>query len=81
VPPAALALATWGDGKQRLPWAPFVCQWCGGLALLWLATGRMVALGYDAEAYLKTHAPVLWAQIEAARALRRGEEDDAQECP
>jgi hypothetical protein len=80
VVPAALALTTWGDGAQRLAWAPFVCLACGGLALFWLATGRMAALGYDEEQYLRTHAPALWAQIEAARAARRGE-GEGDPCP
>jgi hypothetical protein len=40
----------------------------------------MAALGYDEEAYLKTHAPVLWEKVEAARAALRGE-GETQEGP
>jgi hypothetical protein len=52
---------------QTLLWAPYLCQACGGLALVWLDTGRLVAIGPEHEAYLCAHAPILWDAITAAR--------------
>lgn len=71
VVPEALGLAAWGDGVQRLEYAPYLCQACGGLSLVWLETGRLMRLSSEHEAILREHNPALWEAITAARAAMR----------
>lgn len=66
--PARRVVLRWGAGQSWLACAPYLCQACGGLALVALATGRLLALGYNEEAYLRAHAPALWEVITTARA-------------
>jgi hypothetical protein len=72
---------TWGDGVQTLLWAPYVCQACGGLSLVWLETGRLFAVSFANERYLETNAPALWEKVVQARAARAASPPTAREAP
>jgi hypothetical protein len=67
----------WGTGQQTLPYAAFVCLACGGLAILWLDTGRLAALAPEYEALLEARAPALWERVVAVRSRLDMEDDDA----
>jgi hypothetical protein len=76
-----VGIARWGDGVQQLEVAPYLCQACGGLSLVWLETGRLMGLGSEHEALLAEHNPALWEAIEAARAASTPTSREEPPCP
>jgi hypothetical protein len=80
VRPQRLEQVPWGDGRQRLAQAPFVCQSCGALALIDLATGVLLAVPDAAWQVVKERNPRLWQALTQARARLRHAREGLGHC-
>jgi hypothetical protein len=72
--PAELQARPWGERPEEAPafaYLPFICDQCGALALIDMATGELFPADEDIRAILRRN-PVLWAAIETAQAKARG---------
>jgi len=72
--PDRLEMVPWGDGVQAQPVAPFLCQACGGLALIVLATGEVLPVPPAAWEPVRQRNPTLWQAITTARARILGKD-------
>lgn len=69
----AMAAKSWGDGMQKLPFAPFLCSWCGSLFVLDIQRREIMdreeckrLSGVDPISAMEKN-PALWDAIAKAR--------------
>ncbi len=66
----------WGDGRQKLAVAPFICSQCAAASIINLVTMTVESVPPENWEVVKAHNPELWAAItrvqQNVRAARKG---------